>query len=263
MRIIVFGSNGMLGSYVKSYMSQTYEVISITRNDLDLSEVTKINLKELLINKKINKDDVIVNCAGVIKQRCYNINDMIMVNSVFPNLLAELENKVIHITSDCVYNGTIGGYNENVKFDCNDDYGQTKCLGENPNITMIRTSIIGEEKNNNRSLLEWVRSNKGGNIDGYSNHLWNGMTCLELAKFIYAIISKQSYWKGPKHIFSPTVSKFELVSIINEVYELNITINEKQTEEHCYRNLDTIYEKCEMNDMRQQINELKEYGELL
>ena len=40
------------------------------------------------------------------------------------------------------------------------EYGISKSLGELCNGTIIRTSIIGEEMRNKRSLLEWVKSNK-------------------------------------------------------------------------------------------------------
>ena len=115
-----------------------------------------------------------------------------MVNSVLPNVLSEIKNmyanknlQVIHVTTDCVYNGKTGGYDENSPHECIDDYSMSKSLGENKNLTNIRTSIIGEEITYKKSLLEWVRSNKAGStIYGYVNHLWNGVTCLELAKFI-------------------------------------------------------------------------------
>tara|TARA_R110001592_G_scaffold317062_2_gene593730 strand:+ start:8634 stop:9434 length:801 start_codon:yes stop_codon:yes gene_type:complete len=257
MKIFVFGSNGMLGTYVTSYLKQFYDVIPLTRKDLELSNLTDLTFFEF-INKKIQKNDIIINCSGIIKNT-NNINDMIMVNSVFPNLLAKLKNNVIHITTDCVYNDIDGNYNENSKICCNDNYSQSKQLGENGNLTIIRTSIIGECIDD-KSLLEWVKMNSGKTIDGYINHLWNGVTCLELSKFIKTIIKEKTYWKGVRHIFSPTtVSKYDLVSIINDVYNLNININKKKTEP-CYRNLNTIYHNPILNDIRFQINELKNFN---
>jgi dTDP-4-dehydrorhamnose reductase len=138
---------------------------------------------------------------------------------------------MIHITTDCVFSGKDGSYNELSEHDETNDYGMSKSLGELCNATIIRTSIIGEEVQNKRSLLEWVKSNKGKDINGFVNHFWNGVTCLELSNVIYKIINEKLYWNGVRHIFSPkSVSKFELVSMINEVYNLNIKINPFETE---------------------------------
>ena len=40
MKIFIFGSNGMLGNYVKSFLSNKYEIIPLTRKDYDLSNLS-------------------------------------------------------------------------------------------------------------------------------------------------------------------------------------------------------------------------------
>lgn len=262
MKVIILGSNGMLGNYLKTYLSKKYDVIALTRKDIDFSadEFHIINSLRTIINK----GDVIINACGVLKQREYNTLDMIMVNSVLPHILAKLKEQtkceVIHITTDCVFSGAKGLYLETDKHDCIDDYGKTKSLGENTTLTNIRTSIIGQEKFNKKSLLEWVRSNKGNTIDGYDNHLWNGVTCLELAKYIESIITTNSYWLGVRHVFSPnTVSKFELIHMINDIYDLDLTINKKSTDTPCYRNLSSLLTGVISKSLYNQIEDLKEY----
>lgn len=264
MKLIIFGSNGMLGNYLTTYLSKNYNTLALTRKDMDLSTVDESTILNYL-NNNVSKNDIIINASGVIKQREYNLIDMIKVNSVFPHILAkakkEISCNVIHITTDCVFKGYGGSYLEYDKHDCIDDYGKTKSLGENPTLTTIRTSIIGEEKNNKKSLLEWVISNKNNTIDGYENHLWNGITCLELAKIIDVIISNNMYWNGTKHLFSPTiVSKYELVKMISEIYGLNITVNKKITDVNCFRNLSTIGHNLVEKPLYNQILELKEFN---
>jgi dTDP-4-dehydrorhamnose reductase len=126
--------------------------------------------------------------------------------------------------------------------------------------TNIRTSIIGEEIYNKKSLLEWIISNKGNVINGYVNHSWNGITCLELAKQVDDIISNSNYWTGVRHMFSPdTVNKYELSNMINDIYDLKITINKFNTENNCYRNLNTVYTDFVKLPLYDQIKELKNY----
>jgi len=264
MKVILFGSTGMLGSYLKFHLGEEHDVLALTRNDIDLSVIDEPKLLDFMLTR-ISKDDVIVNAAGVIKQRDYDVADMIVVNSIFPHILAKFKKhvgcNVVHITTDCVYNGSRGSYIESDKHDCTDDYGKSKSLGENPTVTNIRTSIIGEEILNKRSLLEWVISNRGETIGGYQNHLWNGVTCLELSKLINNIIKSSSFWEGTKHVFSPdTVSKYELVNMINDIYDLNITINEKITEVDCYRNLSTSLDSVIDKSLYDQILELKDFN---
>jgi len=264
MRIVVLGANGMLGRYLRTYLNNSHDLLALTRQNIDLSFIDEVGILNYL-RKCISSESVIVNAAGVIKQRSNSVIDMIMVNAVLPHILAKLKEEtgcqVIHVTTDCVFSGKKGKYVETDKHDCTDDYGKSKSLGENPTLTIIRTSIIGEEKTNKKSLLEWVISNKEKTIDGYTNHLWNGVTCLELAKYINAIIQQQTYWNGVRHVFSPnTVSKYELVRTINEVYRLGMTIKEKRTENDCFRNLSTVIDSDRITKtLYEQILELKNY----
>ena len=262
MKIILFGSNGMLGTYLDRYLSTKYDIVRLTRKDIDISEVNESILFSFLENR-MDEGDVIVNAAGVIKQREYNLLDMILVNSVFPNQLSKFKSKfncdVIHFTTDCVFSGLKGEYNENDLHDCVDDYGKSKSLGEPSDITVIRTSIIGEENQNKKSLLEWVKSNYGRTINGYDNHLWNGVTCLEASKIVDKIISQNIFWDGVRHIHSNTVSKFELVSMINSIFDLGLTINKISTPEKCFRNLSTTYNNLIEKDLYNQLVEIKKF----
>jgi dTDP-4-dehydrorhamnose reductase len=269
MKIFLFGSNGMLGNYVKSYLSKTYNIVSLTRKDYDLCNLSIDSLTKLLRNKNIQKDDIIINCAGVIpqasNQRSLDTKLYFTINSLFPVILSQIcdkvEAKIIHVTTDCVFSGKDGNYDEDSIHDETNDYGMSKSLGELCKATIIRTSIIGEEINNKRSLLEWVKSNKDKTIKGFSNHYWNGVTCLQLAKIINKIIEKNMYWNGIKHIFSPkSVSKYELVAMINDIYNLNITINKFQTEKSIDKTITSKYKEIfKIPDLLEQIKELNIY----
>lgn len=237
MRIIVLGVEGMLGNYVSKYLKfKKYDVIFGSREFFDAAKINGPVLKGILSNPFFHQNDVVINCIGVINKRVESlgIRNTIQVNSVFPHLLNEACNHVglrlIHITTDCVYSGKKGNYSENDPHDATDIYGKTKSLGEPELATVIRTSIIGEEVKNARSLIEWIKSNKGGTIDGYFHHKWNGVTCLRLAQEIEYIINEGKYWLGVKHFYGNTVNKYELCSMVNEIYKLGITINFKDTE---------------------------------
>ena len=275
MKIFIFGSNGMLGSYITSVLSKKFNVKKFTRNDYDISNLSIDKLKLLLLDSGresgLKKNDIVINCAGVIpqasKQIGLNTRLYFTINSLFPVVLGEICNKyrakMIHITTDCVFSGIDGNYDETAIHDEKNEYGVSKSLGEICNATIIRTSIIGEELRNKRSLLEWVKLNKNKEINGYKNHLWNGVTCLQLAKIIDSMITKMLFWKGVRHIFSPLpVSKFELVGIINNIYNLNIKINEYETDKDVNKTLTTIFDTnstFQLPDIKEQIIEMKNY----
>lgn len=267
MRIIIFGSNGMLGTYLTKYLTEKgYDVVGLTRREFD---VMTDDIETVLLKYINSGTTVVINAIGTIPQAAKNhtLNDRmyIKINSVFPNVLAVLCDRynvpLIHSTTDCVFDGLKGGYVETDEHNASNIYGITKSLGESK-CTVIRTSIIGEELVNKRSLLEWVKSNKNGEINGYLNHYWNGITCLQYAKIVDDIIRNGIFWSGVRHIHSPTsVSKYELVNMINDIYGLNIKINEHVDKVECDRTMESNYEPLfVIPEIVDQIREIKEYN---
>lgn len=273
MKIILFGYCGMLGRYLYTYLQSKYEVIGIGRSDYDVmvDDVTK--LESLLVSHGINPETVIINACGTIPQASKNYalgeRIYIKVNAVFPNLLALLAEKygaqMIHSTTDCVYDGVKGDYSEIDPHSALSIYGISKSVGEPANCTVIRTSIIGEELNNQRSLLEWAKSNRNREVKGYVNHYWNGITCFQYAKVIDHIIDHKLFWKGVRHIVSPTtVSKYTLLHLINDAFQLNLSIQEHQDTTPCNRALNSIHLfSLEIPELSDQIRELALYSDTL
>lgn len=286
--VILFGSTGMLGNTIKKYFKSTnkFELICISRQHFDILNSDQSTLYNQLYNlfKVFPKESIIINAIGLIPHTGNkNEQDYLKINAEFPKLLDQLCNtfncKFIHITTDCVFNGLLKGgcYKEDSIKDEEGIYGRSKALGEElTNATVIRTSIIGEQrkpitigeqsKPNYLSLLEWVRSSKDKTINGFTNHYWNGVTCLRLAQLLHKIVEKGLFWKGVSHIFSDTVSKYQLIKYINEIYKLNININPIECEKTIDKTLssnhitNTILNKhtCEIS-IYQQIKEQMEF----
>lgn len=267
-KVLVFGADGMLGRTLLDYFKKlNYDVIGITRVEYDIYKSSNDDLSEVL---ESSRPEFIINAAGIIKQKInlFSIEEVMEVNSIFPRNLYKLSEewdaKLIHITTDCVYNGSKGNYDENDLFDAEDVYGMTKCAGEISEAMNIRTSIIGEEKDTSFSLLSWARENKGKKINGYRNHKWNGVTTLYLAELIDSIIDKDLYQSGIFHLHSPSiVSKYELLQIINSIYNSDLTIEPIDHEQRIDRSLKSIYELQGIvsKDIETQIKQLKEFYE--
>jgi dTDP-4-dehydrorhamnose reductase len=270
MKVLIFGYRGMLGRYLYTYLRSKYEVIGLGRSDYDVMVDDISRLEALLVSHNINSETVIINACGTIPQASKNheVDErmFIKVNAVFPNVLALLAEKygaqMIHSTTDCVYDGLKGNYTELDPHTATSIYGISKSMGEPSNCTVIRTSIIGEEINNQRSLLEWAKSNRNREVNGYMNHYWNGITCLEYAKIVDHMIEHKLFWRGVRHIVSPTtVSKYQLLQLMNDAFNLNLTIKEYNDVISCNRALSSIYEfPLSIPELGEQLKELALYS---
>lgn len=265
MKIYVLGSSGMLGNYVYKYFSASgYNTTGITREHLDAS---KLKYSELF-GLGVVEGDVVINCIGVIKQRGATTDtEFLLVNSLFPRMAAQMCEVVganfIHMTTDCVFDGSTGDYTESSSHSATDIYGKSKSLGEPEEATVVRTSIIGEEKVNKFSLVEWVKGKSGCTVNGFVNHFWNGVTCLQLAKVFEHIIKHKLFWQGTKHIYSPNkISKYELVSMLSDIYDLGITVNKYKAPEDCDRALSSERSSIALTlpSIYQQIEDMKAFS---
>lgn len=279
MNILVLGSKGMLGRYVSTYLNKKYTVYGTDRSHIDAATADKddiLNQLKFPVDGKDIKIDLVINCIGMIKPVIMTnpTSTAIKVNSLFPHLVSEVckehDIKFIHVTTDCVYSGKLDnpelGYDEDDLHDAEDVYGVTKFLGEPEDCTVIRTSIIGEEVNQSRSLIEWVKSKRNQGADGYTNHYWNGVTCLQFAKIVERMVEGNHFWTGTKHIHSNAVDKHQLLEIINKHYNLNIEINPTEGSEYCNRTMSSIYEdalKLNPETLDEQIKELAKYSDEL
>lgn len=219
MRIFVLGASGMLGRVVAREL----------KNSIPLSRG--------MLLPEVEPTDVVVNCIGAIPQKNPSLRDYIQANTIIPYSLSSLPCKVIHISTDCVFDGSKGNYIETDPHTATEAYGITKSMGEVPILCIIRTSIIGE----GGGLLEWVRQSKG-TIQGYSNHYWNGMTCTTLARYIQHIIETGQYWQGVRHVYSPSpVNKYELCCMIRDAYNVPVDIVLVEHSHPINRTLQSIY----------------------
>jgi len=265
MNIIICGSSGMLGHTLKKYLKNHYPVSTIDRSNLNFHNVNSQALSDHIKSLCQNQTTLLVNCVGLIKQRSVTDYEMIDINAVLPHKLAHICNnlsiKMIHFSTDCVYSGKKGLYTETDQHDATDIYGLSKSLGEPKSCSVIRTSIIGEELTNKLSLVEWVKSNKNQSIKGFTNHFWNGVTCLQAGKIIKYILENDLFWSGTKHFYSDILDKYTLVSIINNIYNLNISIKPIEDVSSINRTLSSNLDILPFNIpvLYEQIKEMKSF----
>jgi dTDP-4-dehydrorhamnose reductase len=175
---------------------------------------------------------VIVNCIGIVKQDQASKDPLtsITVNALFPHRLAQLclaaGIRLIHISTDCVFSGRKGNYTEDDEPDATDLYGRTKLLGEvdYEGCLTIRTSMIGRELSGSHGLLEWFLSQEGNGVKGFRRAIFSGFTTTALSEIIVDIIENHPRLRGVWHVAAEPISKYDLLSMIREVYRLNVEI---------------------------------------
>jgi len=253
MRILVLGANGMLGNAVFRYFRKTrHEIYGTIRNQSaekhfsagDLLYLRFADTDDVFNTIYDLKPDVVINAIGIIKQKpeAEDFVTSISINSLFPHKLASMGVvegfRVIHISSDCVFDGNQGNYTELMRSNALDLYGKSKHLGELTtyrNSVTLRTSIIGHELETSNSLLEWFLKQEK-TTDGYVNAIWSGVTATELSRIIsdYVLPNKDLF--GLYHVAGYPLSKYELLKLIAETYDKNIEIVPKNVV-YCDRSL--------------------------
>ena len=247
----------MLGHIVHYFLDSTnrYDLFNLSfRNKLNSKTIIVDISDQQKLSNLINEisPDVIINCIGIlIKGSNENIKNAIYINAYFPHWLKdiceEIDCKLIHISTDCVFSGKNGGNDENSIKDALDDYGKTKSLGEFDYINhlCLRTSIIGPElKQNGEGLLHWL-FNQQGTINGFKNVFWSGVTTLELAKAIHFSIENNisGLWNVTN---GEPISKFDLLKTIIKtfsIYKLKLEPNSDKISDKSLKSVrETDYE---------------------
>ena len=199
MKILVLGSEGMLGHVVKRYFeNKGYEVYATSRNKenenyFDLTD----NIKD--IDKIVDriKPQVVINCIGLLNRVAEENQALaVLINSYLPHYMDELSEKknfkFIHVSTDCVFDGKKGQYAVDSFKDAYSFYGQSKALGEinNNRSVTLRTSIVGPDENpKGIGLFQWFM-NQGNETRGYSKAIWTGITTIQFAKCMEEAIEK-------------------------------------------------------------------------
>jgi dTDP-4-dehydrorhamnose reductase len=262
MRVLVLGGEGMLGhkmfqTLVGSLKTSTvictirgrrkepfYEKIGLFKLGDVVDRVDVTNAACLEATLRAIRPHFIVNCIGIIKQRdaANAAVPSIGINALLPHQLAEWaqewDGRVIHFSTDCVFSGRKGSYSEQDPSDAEDLYGRSKFLGEvaTQNGLTLRTSIIGRELSEFRSLLEWFLAQSGRSVRGYKRAIYSGVTTNYIARLVSRIVTERPDLSGLYQVTSVPISKYELLTRLRDAYQMNVTI-EPDDSESCDRSM--------------------------
>lgn len=254
-KILILGTNGMLGQTVFAYFSNKFQNSTWgtgrkkAKNIFAFDAYDYYSLKKIF--KSLNSVDYVINCIGILRN-ANSLKDQIFINAYFPHILEDFAIKynflLIHVSTDAVFSPEAGKVTESTNPSPINSYGMSKYLGEtqSTNAITIRTSILGINKLKSTGFLNWIMSNKGNDLFGFTNQTWNGCTTLQFAQFCDKLISKNAFHmlrkSSPIFHFAPisATTKYQIAEVfINEIqYKTPL---KKSKGETISRELDTQY----------------------
>ena len=273
MKVIVTGSNGMLGSVLCKVLKAHFTVYAFHRDsdcnsDNDYNYSIDLRNKEQL-HKTINSinPEIIIHCAGWINiEQCEAEVEQAYDNNLIStyNLVTSCPKKAIFIfiSSDQVY-GTSDNRDENNK--CLrplNIYGKTKYISEQivenvcTNHVIVRTNIIGiNPKLARTSFADWLYDSLANNkkITLFNDYYFSPIYTMLLGEIINNLISIN--FRGTLNVSShENCSKYEFGLIFSKIFNFNKDLIIEGNV------MDSDIGKIRANDLTLDINKLLSYG---
>jgi len=220
MRILVTGASGLLGLNLALEASQQHEVFgSVNRNVIKTtnftvlqSDLTAPGTLERLFTE--SRPDWVINCAALANLEACEADPVLagQLNSDLPEKLADYVARggarLVHVSTDAVFDGKRGGYSEEDKPNPLSLYAKTKFDGEqavlaaNPEVIVARVNLFGWSLSGKRSLAEWFFNNLSENnrIMGFTDVYFCPLLATDLAKIMLQMLENGLH--GLYHVVS-------------------------------------------------------------
>jgi dTDP-4-dehydrorhamnose reductase len=245
VRVLVLGASGMLGNAVFRFFSRSRDhavtgtvrsssALNLIPEELHARVVGGVEIYDLdglmrLFDRA--KPDVVINCVGLVKQLPGAEDPLtaIPMNALLPHRLLAIckvaRARLVHISTDCVFDGARGMYRESDFADATDLYGRSKYLGElrDPQAVTLRTSIIGPELGSAHGLVSWFLAQRG-RVKGFTRAIFSGLSTVELARVIRDFVMAAPDLSGLYHVSSAPISKYDLLCGVAREYGHSIEI---------------------------------------
>lgn len=227
-RFLITGASGLLGLNISLQLSKANEVIGTMNNNV----LTDVPFHVLSIDFSTNnhflrefekiQPDVIIHCAAIANlDECEKFPDKAYyLNAEIPGKLAYLSKKngikLVHISTDAVFDGKTGNYSENDHPEPLSIYAKTKRNGEemvmkeNDQAIITRVNFFGWSLSGNRSLSEFFFNNLKSNnkVNGFTDVCFCPLYVSLLSDLLIEMIRKKL--SGIYHVVSSDhMSKYE------------------------------------------------------
>lgn len=240
----------MLGKAVFDFFSHfsQYEIHGLYRNTLKPNNIKNKNIVNVDVNneneladclKKI-QPEIIINCAAIVNvDACErDPKSAYMLHSEVVKIISKYSptTKFIYISTDSIFDGDKGDYNETDIPGPRNSYSKSKYDGELRTSRyfkrhiIIRTNIYGFHVPNKSSLAEWALKelDAGIKISGFDDVYFNPVYVGQLAEIILQLI--QIEYNGVINIASQNyISKYSFLVKLAKKFKLNVDLIEKKS----------------------------------
>ncbi len=227
-RFLVTGASGLLGLNFALQAAGRHEVIAaVNRHGLEgvpfpvmSTDLTRTGEIERILT--VTQPEVVINCAAIaILDTCEAQPELAyQLNTVFPEELAAVTRRsgirLVHLSTDAVFDGQKGDYDEDDAANPINHYGKTKLAGEqgvlsaNPEALVARVNFYGWSLRGRRSLAEWFyyQLAAGIPVNGFTDVYFCPLEVNDLADLLLEIVDLQP--SGLYHVVSSEcLSKYE------------------------------------------------------
>ena len=253
-KVLVLGSNGMLGQNFLKRFYKDYEVTGVSLEKENLSKIQDMQYFSLDLTERkeiqtiINKvsPDIIINCAAFtdvdgcedIKAECWEVNVHILENIFECNF-----NKkpiLVHISTDYIFDGRDGSYRENDLPNPQGEYARSKMAAENIikaaelEYIIIRTQVLyGHGKQVRLNFATWVidQLKKENKIKVVDDQIGCPTYALDAAEAVFRLLENKAY--GIYHVSgAEKISRYDFALKIADIFQLDSSFIERaRTEE--------------------------------
>ena len=242
-RILFLGGSSLLAFNWSKFLKNNAEIFLGLHSKKPENEGFKtinLNLDSFIdFSNKIDSLnlDIIINCIGYTNVENCEINPQqaLKVNSDYASLISQVSNelniKLVHISTDHLFDGISQNNNELDLISPLNYYAESKASGErevlknDKNALIIRTNFFGWGPSYKKSFSDFIISNLENNksISLFSDVFYNPILVSELATAVNELISKKSI--GIYNVVSnENISKFDFGIKISKKFNLDSSL---------------------------------------
>ena len=237
MRILITGAFGQLGLALQSVLSKksNYELICTGEKIKKGQEVIPLDIRNQVALKELintTAPDILINLAAMTNVDACELNPKLAgeINVAgLEHICDSFKGKIIHLSTDYVFDGTSGPYKEDDPLNPISVYGKTKLASEHillekdiKNLVIRGNVLYDYSPHTSASFLNWVVSSLKGNQeikvveDQFNNPTWTRSMSDIIELSIENDLEGIIHWGDSVHI-----SRFEFAKLIAKKFSLN------------------------------------------
>lgn len=244
-RVLISGVSGLLGSNLALTLNKSFEVtgtyhrhpLHLDKCEIIPTDITQADETWAIIRRV--EPHIVIHCAAETRvDYCEEFPEKALLINVqgtenLARAAARIGAKFVYISTDSVFDGQEGMYNEEANPNPLNVYAQTKLTGErvtkqqvlNPFPLIVRTNIYGWNARQKFSLAEWIldRLDHGQIVPGFADIYFSPILVNDLAEIFVDMI--KAGLRGTYHVgANERCSKFAFAKILCKVFDRDIAL---------------------------------------